>query len=229
MIEGAKQAKGLTIIIDVFRAFTTACYIMGNGARRIIPVDNIDIAYRLKRKNPDFILIGERKERIQPGFNYGNSPTHIEYVNFTGKIVVQTTSAGTQGIYNAKNAEEIITGSFVNAQAIVNYIKIKNPLHVSLVCMGYECLEPTDEDTFCAEYIRNTLENIKTEFNKMVNIVRNGAGKRFFISQNQEFSPKNDFHLCMRLNKFNFILKTEAYSENLVCLKKIDINCNSEQ
>ena len=26
LIEGAKKAEGLTVIIDVFRAFTTECY-----------------------------------------------------------------------------------------------------------------------------------------------------------------------------------------------------------
>jgi 2-phosphosulfolactate phosphatase len=37
LIEGAKQAQGLTVIIDVFRAFSTACYVVRNGARQIIP------------------------------------------------------------------------------------------------------------------------------------------------------------------------------------------------
>ena len=64
-----------------------------------------------------------------------------------GKTIVHTTSSGTQGIANAKNADEIITGSFVNAGAIVKYIQQKQPKTVSLVCMGYACEYPTDEDT----------------------------------------------------------------------------------
>jgi hypothetical protein len=54
LIEGAKQARGLTVIIDVFRAFSTACYAVRNGAVGILPVGDIDVAYRLKKENPDF-------------------------------------------------------------------------------------------------------------------------------------------------------------------------------
>ncbi len=136
LIEGAKQARGLTVIIDVFRAFSTACYVVGNGARQIIPVGDVDLAYKLREENPDYILMGERKGKMLPGFDYGNSPTEIQTVDFSGKTVIQTTSAGTQGFANAKDADALITGSFVNAEAIVAYIKKKSPEKVALVCMG---------------------------------------------------------------------------------------------
>ncbi len=42
LINGAKQAKGLAVIIDVFRAFSTACYVFGNGAKKIIPIGDIE-------------------------------------------------------------------------------------------------------------------------------------------------------------------------------------------
>ena len=42
------------------------------------------------------------------------------------KTIIHTTSAGTQGIANAINAEEILTGSLVNAKAIAEYIKRNN-------------------------------------------------------------------------------------------------------
>ena len=60
LIEGAQQATGLTVIIDVFRAFSTACYVFGNGVERIIPVGNLELAYQLKRQHPEYLLIGER-------------------------------------------------------------------------------------------------------------------------------------------------------------------------
>lgn len=41
MIEGAKQATGLAVIIDVFRAFTVEAYLMNNGAEKIIPVGDM--------------------------------------------------------------------------------------------------------------------------------------------------------------------------------------------
>ena len=35
-VEGARHAQGVTVIIDVFRAFSVACYVADAGAARII-------------------------------------------------------------------------------------------------------------------------------------------------------------------------------------------------
>ena len=221
LIEGAKQAKGLTVIIDVFRAFSLACYLVDQGAENIIPVGDIELAYKLKEKNPGYILIGERNNKKMPGFDFGNSPFQVRNFNFTGKTVVHTTSAGTQGITNAIYASEIITGSFVNADAIVHYIRKKNPLDVSLVCMGYSASHPIEEDTFCAEYIKNCLEDKKTDFGKIVEIIRETSGRRFFDDSMQEHCPSEDFYLCLDLNKFDFVLKAEKQSNDIILLRQI--------
>ena len=123
LIEGAKQATGLAVIIDVFRAFTVEAYLVNNGVQKLIPVGNKQIAYDYKEKHKDCILIGERRGIMLEGFDYGNSPTQIEKIDFSGKTVVHTTSSGTQGIANTQNAKEILTGSLVNAKAIAEYIK----------------------------------------------------------------------------------------------------------
>lgn len=102
MVDGAKEATGVAVIIDVFRAFTVEAYLMSNGADKIIPVGDMQIAYDFKAINPDVILIGERHGKILPGFDYGNSPAQLENIDLNNKIVVHTTSAGTQGIANAK-------------------------------------------------------------------------------------------------------------------------------
>ena len=41
LIEGAKQARGLTVIIDVLRAFSLECYLYDMGAALIRPVGQI--------------------------------------------------------------------------------------------------------------------------------------------------------------------------------------------
>jgi 2-phosphosulfolactate phosphatase len=219
-IEGAKKAEGLAVIIDVFRAFSVDCYVARNGAEKIIPVGDINLAYRLKEENPGYILMGERNERIQPGFDYGNSPARIENVDFTGKTVVQTTSAGTQGIANAKGASGIITGSFVNAGAVIRYIQKKAPGKVSLVAMGYAGSQPTDEDLFCAQYIRDKLMGQAVDFDAMVEKLKVGSGKRFFLAANQERSPFTDFELCLDLDAVDFVLKAVPREDGLVELVK---------
>lgn len=64
MIEGAKKATGLAVIIDVFRAFSFETYCFHLGAEKIIPVGEVETAYKLKEENPDVILAGERNGKI---------------------------------------------------------------------------------------------------------------------------------------------------------------------
>jgi len=222
-IEGAKKAKGLAVVIDVFRAFSTECYVFANGAEKIIPVGDIDIAYKLKQDNPEYILMGERKGAIQPGFDFGNSPYLIKDYDFSGKTVVHTTSAGTQGIVNAKNAEQIITGSFVNAGAIIKYIKAQNPNEVSLVCTGSVGENALDEDAVCANYIKNALLDKANDFDKIVHHLKAEGYANSFFDETKDSHPLGDFALCMTLDKVNFIIKVEPYEEGLLCLKRIDI------
>jgi 2-phosphosulfolactate phosphatase len=222
LLEGAGEARGLTVVIDVFRAFSVACYLSNNGAKKILPIADIQEAYRLKREIRDSVLIGERNERVPEGFDYGNCPTHILHVDFTGKTIIHTTSAGTQGLVNASGADERITGSFVNAPAIVRYIKLRKPSAVSLVCMGYSMKHPTEEDTLCAEYIKGKLENKEIDFAKIKSLIRNSSAKRLFDPKNQSFSPSSDFELCTDLGRFDFILRAEEL-ENHLQLTRLDI------
>jgi len=225
LLDGARAAHGLTVIIDVFRAFSTACYATAAGAARIIPVGSIDLAYRLKEQNPGFILLGERNEQKPEGFDFGNSPSQLVAEKIAGKTLVHTTSSGTQGIANAVQADEIVTGSFVNAGAIVRYIQQQKPAVVSLVCMGYACEYPTDEDTLCAEWIKNELKGKPNDFMAMIDIIRKGSGARFFDAGKQNWSPQADFDLCLNLNRFDFVLKVGKENE-LNYLRKIETNLN---
>lgn len=60
MIEGAKEAEGLTVIIDVFRAFSLECYLHDMNVKAIRPVGSIEEAFRLSEIIPDSVLVGER-------------------------------------------------------------------------------------------------------------------------------------------------------------------------
>ncbi len=223
LTEGAKKAKGTTVVIDVFRAFSTACYLFAAGADRIIPVEQIEEALRLKELFPEAILLGERREQKVPGFDFGNSPTHIHNQDFRGKTIIMTTSSGTKGLMNARDADELLSGSFVNAGAIIRYIEHKNPATVSLVCMGYEGHRPTQEDTFLAEYIKAKLTGKQTDFEGMKTILRTGDGARLLDPANHEWSPVTDFDLCLDLDRFDFVLRLVS-EQDVKVLKVTKVN-----
>lgn len=210
LIEGAKAARGLTVIIDVFRAFSLECYLYDRGVSLIRPVGTIEEAFAFKNANPDYVLIGERKGRKCEGFDFGNSPSETAKCDLRGKTVIHTTSAGTQGIINAKAADEIITGSLVNAKAVAKYIMEKRPKEVSLVCMGNGGIAPAREDELCAEYIRSILEGAElTDMDERVKRLQYEGGAHFFDRQNQDVFPEPDFWMCIVYNRFDFVLRIE--------------------
>ena len=207
LIEGARRAQGLAVVIDVFRAFTVAAYVMANGAQRIHPVATLEEAFALRERHPDWVLMGERGGKPVPGFDYGNSPHQVMGADFTGRVVVQSTSAGTQGIVSASGAEEILPGSFVMADAIVRYIQRRSPRVLSLVAMGWNGRERSPEDELLAEYIETRLRGGEPDFEAMVKQIRaHPQGAKFFDPSKPEF-VEGDFRCAMDLNRFSFCLR----------------------
>lgn len=221
--DGACRATGITVIIDVFRAFSVACYASDSGAARIIATDNVDKAFALKKIYQNAVLTGERDEKKIEGFDFGNSPTEIFKENLTGKTVIQTTTAGTAGLINAIGAELLLTGSIVNAGAVARYIKTLDPDHVSLVAMGYRGRNSAGEDLLCAEMIASGLKDTKIDFSSRIDDLRNGPGKRFFDPENLSFSPPTDFFLCTMTDRFNFVLKAERRFDGNIDLLRLDV------
>jgi 2-phosphosulfolactate phosphatase len=222
-VEGAQKARGITVIIDVFRAFSVACYAFDAGAVRLITTAEVEEAFNLKSKYRNSVLVGERNEKKIKGFDFGNSPTEIIKSDLHGKTVILTTTAGTNGLVNAKNADIVITGSLVNGGAIVKYIKALNPWNVTLVAMGYRAAETADEDLLCADLIASGLKDRIEDFSKRISDLRLSSGKRFFNPENIDYSPPTDFFLCTMTDRFSFILRGEKRLDGNIDLAKIDI------
>lgn len=224
IVNDAKLATGLAVVIDVFRAFTVEPYLINNGAKKLIPVSDMQIAYDYKKKDNNCILIGERNGIILPEFDYGNSPSQIENIDFSGKTIIHTTSCGTQGIVKSINAKEIITGSLVNAQAIVRYI-IQNKIEeVSLLALSSSGESPFDEDVLCAKYIKSILENNPlNNLDKEIERLKTTSGSKFFDKLKQKDFPERDFYLCTEVNKFDFVLKVKKDKKENLYIEKVII------
>ena len=217
LIEGAKQAEGLTVVIDVFRAFSLECWLYAMGAAEIRPVGAVGEALAWRERDPGCVLIGERHGRRLEGFDFGNSPSTVIPEAVRGKRIIHTTSAGTQGVTNAVRAEEILTGSFVNAKAVAEYILRRNPDQVTLVCMGKEGLEPAEEDELCALYIRSLLlGDGMPDIDARLQALRTGGGRHFFDPDNQEVYPEKDFGMCIERDRFRFVIRIEKDRDGLV-------------
>lgn len=210
---GASRARGVAVILDVFRAFSVECYAYRAGAERIYPIDSLEEAYARKQAHPDYLLVGERHAQMPDGFDFGNSPSQLEHAVLSGRRILHTSSAGTQGIRAAAHADVILLAALVNAHATAAYIRVLAPERVSLVCMGLENRIPAEEDTVCAEYIRSLLLNQSYDLQEKISALRDGSGSRFFVPENQSFSPERDFFLCTQYDRFPFALRIASDSE----------------
>ena len=221
LIQGAEQAKGLTVIIDVLRAFSLECYLYGYGAALVRPVGSVEEAFALREKHPGSLLIGERKGKMCEGFDYGNTPSGISPGDVNGKLIFHPTSAGTQGVIRAEGAEKILTGSLVNAEAVAAYIRREKPEEVSLVCMGNGGVRRAEEDVLCAEYIRSlVLEQPLPDLQDRIRRLPRHGAEHFFNPETQDIFPEKDFWLCMRVNLFPFVLHVEKDEEGFKSIRE---------
>lgn len=126
------------MIIDVLRATSTICTALYNGARYIIPVDNVPRCIEWG-KQIECITAGERDGRVAEGLEHGNSPFEYPREFIGGKTLVLTTTNGTRLLYMAleKGATKIITGSFPNLSAVCEYL-ITQQHDVVLACAAWK-------------------------------------------------------------------------------------------
>lgn len=213
---GAKEAEGVTVIIDVFRAFSLESVLFQNGAEKIICVEKEERARQLHDEDPSTILIGERNGRVLPGFDFGNSPAAIRDLDFRGKTIIHTTTNGTRGLAEASGAEILLCASLRNAKATAAYIQTLHPQTVSLVCMGWVDRE-TQEDTLCAQYLRSLLlQQPLADLEERCHQLRYTEGKKFFNPDNQDVFPEADFWMCIQPDQENFAIVSKREGDMFI-------------
>ena len=222
MTDGAKQAEGTAVIIDVFRAFTWEAVMFDRGAAVIYPTASIEESWRLKEEFPDAVIAGERNGVKVEGFDFGNAPSELETLDMTGRTVIHTTSAGTQGIILAEKADEILTGALINAAATAEYIRRKNPAVVSLVAMGWKGERDSEEDVLCAEYLKSLLEGQPIpDIRRQALDLRYTEGKKFFDPAQQAVFPRADFDSCVTVDRCPFAITVAMENGRLTARKQV--------
>ena len=219
---GAEEAQGTTIIIDVFRAFTTAAIAFDRGAKEIVLFADPNDALDLHRKGVGDYLMGEVSGKKPDGFHFGNSPHEISDVDMTGKTLIQSTRAGTVGVEAATNAAEVFLGSFVVAQATVDAIRKESPSLVSIIAMGDQGVVRADEDEQCGIYLRNIREDRKPDFNAVKSLIMTGgATQKFFDPEQPQYHPE-DVTLALQADRYSFAMKISREDGLLVARKQSD-------
>jgi len=129
------RAESVVVIVDVFRATSTMIAAFENGARSIRPVATTEEAEQWKAKG--FLVGAERNCQRCAFADFGNSPFDYKPETVNGKDLVFTTTNGTKAILYAQSAYRIITGAFVNLQAVAADC-IRENRDVVVLCAGWE-------------------------------------------------------------------------------------------
>lgn len=207
LYRGAQEARGTVVIIDVFRAFTTAAVAFSKGAEKIVLVAEVEDALKLREQGVGEICMGE-VDGIRPdGFDLGNSPYEMLDADVAGKTLIQSTRAGTVGMSAATNASQIYAGSFVLAEATVKAILLDNPELVTIVAMGLEARVHADEDEQCALYMRNLLQGRKPDPDAVRALVLAGGESQKYADPAQPQYHPEDRDMALQIDSADFAIK----------------------
>ena len=124
----------IVVVIDVLRATSTLCTILANGASSVRTVADVEQATQLKDQG--YLVGGERGGVTVEGFDFGNSPLEYSPELVKDNEVVLTTTNGTKCIEMAKEAKQLIVGSFLNLSAICDHLD-ECQEDIVLFCAGW--------------------------------------------------------------------------------------------
>lgn len=145
----------IVVVIDVLRATSAMVVAFEKGVEGIIPVATVDEAREYVDK-PGFIAAAERNGEVVEGFTIGNSPLAFQEMDLKGKTIVMTTTNGTRAIETARNAKQLVIGSFLNLTALSNYLAAQNK-NVLLLCSGWREKINLEDTSFAGAVVERLL------------------------------------------------------------------------
>ena len=148
--------NSIVVVVDILRATSVICTMFMNGVKEVIPVRDIDEAKRLK--NEGYIVVAERDGKKLDFADFGNSPFFFTEKIVKNKLLVYSTTNGTNAITIGQNSKQIIIGSFLNFQAVVDYL-IKQNENVLLLCAGWKDKFNIEDTIYCGAIAEKLLKN----------------------------------------------------------------------
>lgn len=127
--------EAVVVVVDIFRATTTMAAAFKNGVRSIRPVATVEEAEAYKAEG--WLVGAERNVKRCPFADFGNSPFDYTPEKIAGRDVIFTTTNGTRAITIAKSAYRVVTGAFINLQAVADYC-LSHRRDVVVLCSGWQ-------------------------------------------------------------------------------------------
>jgi 2-phosphosulfolactate phosphatase len=200
-VDGARQARGVVVVIDVLRSFTVSAYALAGGARECLLVSTTAAARALHDKIPGSLICAEEDALPVPGIPISNSPTQIQAADVKGRVLVQRSSAGTTVISAVETADELYAASLVVAKATAIACLSNQPQTVTLVASADH-----PEDHACSLYIEGLLRGEELDVDHLLQPLRDSDRFAKVVSGAWPGFPRTDLELSMVPNRFDFAM-----------------------
>ena len=142
---------------------------------------------------------------------FSASPFEIAAVDFSGKTIIQRTSAGTQGIVAASaSADRLYAASLVTAEATVRALLGGAPGEVTIVAMGDNGITRTDEDELTAVHLRNRLEGRPGNKQAVRQVILAGGEVGRFYDPARLGHRLEDVEIALDIDRYDFAVRVEC-------------------
>ncbi|HOZ51554.1 MAG TPA: 2-phosphosulfolactate phosphatase [Chitinophagaceae bacterium] len=206
----------IVVIIDVFRATSTIAAALHQGAKEILPVDDVDRCIELGTQIENSITAGERDGKVAPGLQHGNSPLEYPRTFIENKTLVLTTTNGTRLLHMCSEANEIITGSFLNLGAVCDYL-IAQKKPVLLACASWKDRYNLEDSLFAGavyDTIGDHFEMNCDSTRAATHLYRQAKNNLYEFIQDSshflrlsKFGLQYDMEYCCKINQHNVLVK----------------------
>ena len=139
------EGNKLVLVVDILRATSVISTAFHYGISELIPVSSVEQAKQYMNKE-GYIVAAERNAEPIEGIPLGNSPFQYMNDDVNNKRLVLTTTNGTKSIKLASK-HEVISASFVNQDAVYNFI-MKSKKDVVVLCSGWKGLVNMEDSIF---------------------------------------------------------------------------------
>lgn len=202
--------SGAVVVVDVIRAFTTAAYAFGAGAREIVLVDTVEAALAYKATHPGALAMGEDRGRRPDGFDFSNSPVALANADLEGREIVQRTSAGTQGVVAARHADRLWCASLVCASATAAAIDAADLGAPTYVITGRFADDPDasgDDDLLTARHIEAVRTGQAHDAASTVEAIRHSREAWRTLALGSDDAHPQDVEFALRIDLFRFAME----------------------
>jgi 2-phosphosulfolactate phosphatase len=207
---GARNARGIVVVIDVLRSFTVSAYALAGGARECLLVSTVEEARKLAEQFPDAVVSAEENALPIPGIAISNSPTGVKAANVDGKVLIQRSSAGTPVMGAVQSNEGMFAGSFVVAKATAQACLLRRPDTVSLVASA-----DFPEDHACARYIEAALHGEHLDIEPLLEPLKESERYRKVMAGLWPGFPPTDIELSLQVDRFDFAMPASRHDHHI--------------